>query len=178
MVLYKSSLAIPFLDYINFKLEHCLKDRSHMEIFAILLSVLFERHHNLEIFVNILLVKNYNEIKNEGAYFRSDIKWWYTFWGRKLNELNKDTTSIKSKEKRNGKPDLILEDLSDCIIEVLNFGDTDFFSNRCKLLIWEATSPIGSTEAKRAASGIGRLKTFYISTVGDKRASDLNLLHL
>ena len=56
--------------------------------------------------------------------------------------------------------------------------DTDFFPNICQLLILEANSTFGSTEAERAASGIRRLKTLYQSTVGDKRESDLNLLHL
>ena len=56
--------------------------------------------------------------------------------------------------------------------------DTDFFPNICQLLILGANSLFGSTEAERAASDIRRLKTPYQSTVGDKRESDLNLLHL
>ena len=59
-----------------------------------------------------------------------------------------------------------------------NFADTDFFPNIPKLLILGATSLIESTEAEKAASGIRRLKTPYRSTMGDKRKSDLNLLHL
>ena len=47
-----------------------------------------------------------------------------------------------------------------------------------KSLVVGATFPIGSTEEGRAASGIRRLKTPYRSTMGDKRESDLNLLHL
>ena len=64
-----------------------------------------------------------------------------------------------------------------CIIG-LNFADPDSFPNKRKLLILGASSPTGSTEAERAASGIRRLKTPCQSTIGDKRESDLNLFHL
>ena len=56
------------------------------------------------------------------------------------------------------KPGFTLEDPPDGIIEALNFADTDLFPNIRNLLILRATSPIGSTEAERAASRIRRLK--------------------
>ena len=72
-----------------------------------------------------------------------------------------------------------LEDPPDgIIIEALNFGDTDFFPNIRQLLILGGASPIGSNEVERAALGVTRLKTPYRSTIGDKRESDFNLLHL
>ena len=46
------------------------------------------------------------------------------------------------------------------------------------MLILGASSSIGSTKAERTTSGIRRLKTPNQSTMGDKKESDLNLLHL
>ena len=39
-------------------------------------------------------------------------------------------------------------------------------------------SPINSTEAERAASGVRGLKTPYRSTMSDEREGDLNLIQL
>ena len=71
---YERTLAIPFLDGINSQLEYYLKKRNHIEIFAILPSVMFERDCNLEITVKILLEKYYKEMKNEGAHFLLKLK--------------------------------------------------------------------------------------------------------
>ena len=71
-----------------------------------------------------------------------------------------------------------MEDPPGGIIEALNFADPDFFPSIHKLLILGATSPIGSTEAERAAPGKRGLKALYRSNMGNKTESDLNLLHL
>ena len=71
---YKGSLAIPFLDDINSQLEYCLEDRNHIEFFAVLPSIVFERDYNVEITVKILLEKYHNEVTNEGAHFCSELK--------------------------------------------------------------------------------------------------------
>ena len=85
------------------------------------------------------------------------------------------------KKKDNGKsqwkPGFILQNGPDGIIETLNFADTDFFPNIRKLLILGATSAIALTEVEKPTSGIKRLKTPYLSTVSDKRESDLLHLH-
>ena len=115
---------------------------------------------------------------NEGAHFRSELKRWYHFWKRKLNNVSEEIKRASKTRKRvDGKSGFTLEDPPDGIIEALNFADTDFSPNICKLLILGATSPIGSTEAERAASGIKRLKSPYPRSVGDKRESHLNQLH-
>ena len=57
-------------------------------------------------------------------------------------------------------------------------ADPDSFPNIRKLLTTGCVSPIGSTEAERAASGIRRLKTPYWSTMSDSREGDLNLIQL
>ena len=46
------------------------------------------------------------------------------------------------------------------------------------MLTLGVTSPIGSSEAKRAALGIRKLKTPYESTMGDNRKSNLILMYL
>ena len=60
-----------------------MKDRNHIEIFAILPSIMFARDCNLEIAVTILLEKHHNEMANERVHFRSELKRWYNFWERK-----------------------------------------------------------------------------------------------
>ena len=140
---------------------------------------MFERDYNLEITVKILLEKYHNEMTNEGAHSRSELKRWYNFWERKLNNVSEEIQGAWETRKRViGKPGFTLGDPPDSIIEALNFADPDFFPNRRKLLILEINSTIRSTEDERAASGIRRLKIAYQKTMCDKRESDLNLLHL
>ena len=86
----KRDLAIPFLDAINSQLEYRLKDINHIEIFAILPSVMFEKDCNLEITVKILLEKYHDEMTNEGAHFHSELERWYNFWETQLNEASEE----------------------------------------------------------------------------------------
>ena len=51
---------------------------------------MFERDYNLEITVKILLEKYHNEMTNEGAHSRSELKRWYNFWERKLNKVSEE----------------------------------------------------------------------------------------
>ena len=66
----------------------------------------------------------------------------------------------------------------DSFIEMLNYADCDCFPNIRILLDIGCVSPIGSTEAERAASGLRQLKTPYRAKMEDKRESDLNFLEL
>ena len=128
---------------------------------------MFERDCNLKITVKILLEK-YSEMTHEGAHLRSELKRWYNFWEGKLNNVSMEIQGASKTRKRvNGKSGFILEDPPDSIIEALNSADTNFFPNIRKLLILGATSPIGSTEAARATSGIRQLKTPYRSIYND-----------
>ena len=61
---------------------------------------------------------------------------------------------------------------------MLKYADRDCFPNIRILLAIGCISPIGSTEAERAASGVRRLKTSYRAPMKGKRESDLNFLHL
>ena len=140
---------------------------------------MFERDYNLKIAVKIALEKYHYEMTNEGAHFRSELKRWLNFWGKKIKNVSEEIQGVSKTRKRvDGKPGFTLEDPPDGVNEASNFADTDFFPNIRKLLILGATSSIGSTEAERTASGIRRLKTPYRSIMSDKRESDLNLLHL
>ena len=68
----------------------------------------------------------------------------------------------------------------DSFVDVLKFADIDFFTNIRirKLLLLGATSPISSSEAEKAASGIIRLKTAFRNNIKDERRSNLNLLQM
>ena len=68
----------------------------------------------------------------------------------------------------------------DSFVDVLKFADVDFFTNIRirKLLLLGATSPISSSEAEKAASGIIRLKTAFRNNIKDERGSNLNLLQM
>ena len=66
----------------------------------------------------------------------------------------------------------------DSFRDMLKYADRDCFPNIRMPLAIRCISPIGLTEAKRKASGVRRLKTYYRSTMGDKPESDLNFLQL
>ena len=126
-----------------------------------------ERDYNLEITVEILLEKYLNKMTNEGAHFRSELKRWYDFWERKLNNVNgKIQGTSKTRKKVDGKPGFIFQASPNGIIEDLDFADTDIFLNIPRLLIFWETPTIEPTEAKRAVSGIRQLKTPYWIKMG------------
>ena len=71
----------------------------------------------------------------------------------------------------------MLKEPTDSLIETLSSTDKDCFPNICKTLEILCILPLASTElAKRAASGISRLKTAYKSTMTDEREGNLNLI--
>ena len=77
-----------------------------------------------------------------------------------------------------GKDCYMLEEPTDSLIETLNATDKDRFPNLYKILEIACLSPLASTEAERAASGIRRLKTAYRTTMTDEREGKLNLIQL
>ena len=66
----------------------------------------------------------------------------------------------------------------DSFLEVLKYAEPDFYLNIGQLFTIGCISPISSTEAKHAASGVCRLKTLYHLTMSDEREGDLNLIQL
>ena len=61
---------------------------------------MFERDCTLEITVKILLEKYNNEMTNEGAHFRSELKRWYNFWERKLNKVSEEIGGASKTRKK------------------------------------------------------------------------------
>ena len=70
------------------------------------------------------------------------------------------------------------KELQDSLIDMLKYANRDCFPNIRILLAIGCISPIRSTEAERAASGVRRLKTPYRATMGYKRERDINFLQL
>ena len=70
------------------------------------------------------------------------------------------------------------EELHSSFIDMLKYANRDCFPNIRILLAIGCISPIRSSEAEKAASGVRRLKTPYRATIGDKRESNLSFLHL
>ena len=84
----------------------------------------------------------------------------------------------KDHERVDGKEAFTITDPPDGYIETLSFADHDFFPSVRRLLVIGATSPVGSLDAERAASGVRRLKTPYRTTMKDVREGNLNLIQL
>ena len=79
---------------------------------------MFERDYNFEITVKILLEKYHNEMTIKGAHFRSELKRWYNFWERKLNNASEEIQGAsKTKKIVDGKLGFNLENPPDGIIE-------------------------------------------------------------
>ena len=72
-------------------------------------------------------------------------------------------------KRADGKKAYQVVEPPDGLLDSLKLADKDLFPNIRRLLIIGCVSPIGSTEAERAASGIRRLKTPYRSTMSDIR---------
>ena len=60
---------------------------------------MLEIDYNVEITVKILLEKYHNEMTNEGAHFCSELKRWYNFWERKLNNVSEEIQGVSEKKK-------------------------------------------------------------------------------
>ena len=177
---YKRSIAVPFFDDIISQIRDRTKDRSHVEIFRLLPSVVFAKDYSIEESCEILLTKFKNEMFDEVLRFRDESKRWYKMWEQEITKRNKnwqDTAAAKPAKRVDGKQQYQINPPDD-LLETISLADYDFFPNTKKLLVIGCISPIGSTEAEKAASGVRRLKTRFRSTMGEQRESDLNLLQL
>ena len=88
---YKRTVAIPFLDNINFQLSERLKDRNHVETFTLLPSKIFSESYNIEETAKSLQAKYQSEMANDGCHFRSESKRWYNFWKDKSQTSTRST---------------------------------------------------------------------------------------
>ena len=148
-----------------------MSDRNHTEIFALLPSICLSPDFDIEQSSAKLyeLFKTEFNLATPLTVFRSEVKRW-------LKHCEDDEQ--KQKLRVDGKPANQLSEPSDSFINALQMAYLDSFPNIRKLLTIGCVSPIGSTEAERAASGIRRLKTPYWSTMSDSREGDLNLIQL
>ena len=81
----------------------------------------------------------------------------WRYWEGKYRKGSSDSKPIKKFERIDGKDCYMLEEPTDSLIETLNATDKNCFPNIYKVLEIPCISPLASTEAERAASGIKRL---------------------
>ena len=79
------------------------------------------------------------------------------YWEGKYRKGSSDSKPIKKFKRIDGKDCYMLEEPTDSLIETLNATDKNCFPNIYKVLEIPCISPLASTEAERAASGIKRL---------------------
>ena len=103
-----------------------------------------------------------DEMSLHDTHFRSEGNRWIRYWEEKYATGSNDSKPIKKLKK----------------IETLNVTDKDCYPNIYKILEISCISPLVSTEAKRAASEIKRLKIAYRSTMTEEREGNLNLIQL
>ena len=179
---YRRSIAIPVMDNLISDFVNRMADRSHTELFSLLPSVCLSKQFDFDNTVDDLIKNFGDDLKcNIPTIFRSELGRWIKQWEiemekRKIKQVQKNS---KSKNFRvDGKESYSLNDPPDSFLECLEMADADCYPNIRQLLIIGCISPIGSTEAERAASGIRRLKTPYRTTMSDEREGDLRLIQL
>ena len=198
---YKRSVAIPFLDAIIPDIQSRLKDRDHVEIFGLIPSVMLSPSFNMEATLKSLQEKFSSELRNGGLNLSAEIKRWKKLWLEELEKRKDIQKHLQAKvavakpnnktkndgrrkdadqmdKRADGKKAYQVVEPPDGLLDSLKLADKDFFPNIRRLLIIGCVSPIGSTEAERAASGIRRLKTPYRSTMSGIREGNLNLIQL
>ena len=159
---YWRAIGVPIMDALIVNLHHRMVDRKHTELLTLLPSVCFSSKFDLNATATSLQNAFGDDLStNTTSVFRSEMKRWVKFC--------KTETEKASKESKESQ---------DSFIDMLKYADRDCFPNIPIVLAIGRISPIGSTEAERAASGVRRLKTPYRATMGDKRESDLNFLQL
>ena len=130
------------MDALIVNLHDRMADEKHTELFTLLSSVCLSSKFDLNA-TAILLQKAFGDdlATNTTSAFRSEMKRWV-----KVCKTETEKASKESKESQ------------DSFIDI-KYVDCDCFPNIYILLAIGCISPIGSTEAERAVSGIRRLKT-------------------
>ena len=98
----KRSTAVSFLDDIISQIRDQTKDRTHVEIFRLLPSVMFAKDYSTEESCEMLLTKFKNEMFDEGLHFRHELKRWYKMWEQEITKRHKnwqDTAAARTKNK-------------------------------------------------------------------------------
>ena len=123
------------MDALIVNLHDRMADRKHIKLFTLLPSVCLSSKSDL----NAIAISLQNAFgddlsTNTTSVFRSEMKRWVKFC--------KTETEKASKESK---------ELQDSFIDMLKYADRDCFPNIRILLAIGCISPIGSTEAERAA---------------------------
>ena len=192
-IYYRRSIAIPVMDNLINDLRDRMKERSHVDTFALLPSVMFRDSFDLKDSASILRSAYREDLCSDGVMLENEMIRWKKFWENNLQKSQVSTSKVTAKQseapadkrrKRNigkrvdGKSAYQIVEPPDGLLDCLNLADEDCFPNIRKLLMIGCLSPVGSSEAERAASGIRRLKTAYRSTMNDDREGNLNLIQL
>ena len=137
------AIGVPVMDALIVNLYDRMADGKHTELFTLLSSVCLSSKFDLNA-TAILLQKAFGDDlpTNTTSAFRSEMKRWV-----KVCKTETEKASKESKESQ------------DSFIDMLKYVNCDCFPNIYILLAIGCISPIGSTEAERAVSGIRRLKT-------------------
>ena len=142
-----------------------MADRSHIELFSLLPSVCLSKQFDIDLTVDKLIKSFGDDLQcTVPTIFRSELKRWVKQWETEMEKCKKRKTEVISKSKHfrvDGKASYSVKDPPDSFLESLEVADIDCYPNIRQLLVIGCVSPIGSTEAERAASGIRRLKTPY-----------------
>ena len=159
---YWRAIGVPAMDTLIANLHDRMADTKHTELFTLLPSVCLSSKCDLNATATSFQKAFGDDLStNTASVFRSEMKRWVKFCNTEIEKASKES-----------------KDLQDSSIDMLKYADLDCFPNILVLLAIGCISPIGSTEAERAASGVRRLKTPYHAAIGDKRESGLNFLQL
>ena len=91
---YKRAVAVPFLDDVNSHFQDRLQDRNHVDIFALLPSVMSSNDYNIDEATEILFQGHKNEKVNERVHFPSEVRRWFNLLSNKSYQKKQknDTT--------------------------------------------------------------------------------------
>ena len=167
------------MDNLINNLEHRMADRSHTELVSFLPSVCLSKKIDIDLTVD-KLIKNFGDDLqcNVPTIFRSELKRWVKQWETEIEKRKKRKAEVISRSKHfrvDGKASYSVKDPPDSFLEFLEFVNIDCYPNIGQLLILGCLSPIRSTEAERAASGIC---IWIHSTMSCEREGDLYLIQL
>ena len=98
---YKRAIGVPFLDDISSQLQDRLQDRNHIDIFALLLSVMSSNNCNIDEATELLFQRYKNEMVNERVHFFSEVRRWLNIWNHKSYQKKQkiDTTQTRVDSK-------------------------------------------------------------------------------
>ena len=155
---YRSSIAVPFMDYLVSDFKTRVEDRAHVETLCLLPSVFSELdQEDLKKSLATLKSQFSAVMPNNGIHLANEFKRWQRMWLSKPQTINTD---------------------SDSLVNALNHANSEDYPTLRSILEVGFLSPIGSTEAERAASGVRSIKTPYRSSMVDIRESNLLIAYL